>query len=344
MSSPRSSGVLPGERHRRPTGALEDPLHTAAVPADAAGEAHRRAPRHGGPAPDRQRAPDQGPHEHQVAVVRGRPRGGLPVHGAFDPVSQHLGDRHVYRVMDAEAVVPLAYPVPDDGLRLQRPGARHQAQPQQPGHDDPSPHPAPPADGYRLRSSVRGRYQSAATTPIGPWSTRRDAVPSRGAETLSRYLVAAVLSSADAQPSATARFGSAWPGKVAHPVFITNSVCSQDEVIAVSSPSFLTRATSTFCPARQIGTSAAVTAASACLTAIWPAVPPVVQPPQPNPTIIVSTPPMTAPQIPGFSHTGCTIMMSYLLAPRRIGESDPQCRRVAAGRVLDLGLLRCDAA
>src|SRR6266404_7798495 len=137
-----------------------------------------------------------------------------------------------------------------------------------------------------------------------------------------RYLVAAVLSSADAHPSATARFGSAWPGKVAHPVFITNSVCSQDEVIAVSSPSFLTRATSTFCPARQIGTSAAVTAASACLTAIWPAVPLVVQPPQPNPTIIVSTPPMTAPQIPGFNHTGCTIMMSYLLALWRMRSEE----------------------
>src|ERR1700737_2709680 len=163
----------------------------------------------------------------------------------------------------------------------------------------------------------------------GPPVTR-DAVPSRGADT-SRYLVAAVLSRADAQPSATARFGSVCPGKVAHPVFITNSVCSQDEAIAVSSPSFLTRATSIFSPARQIGTSAAVTAASACLTAIWPAVPLVVQPPQPNPTIIVSTPPMTAPQIPGFSHTGCTIMMSYLLAPRRIGESEPQCRRTAAG-------------
>src|SRR6266481_7720953 len=136
--------------------------------------------------------------------------------------------------------------------------------------------------------------------------------PSRVSGDPLRYFAAAVLRSADAQTSATARLGSACPGNVAHPVFITNSVCSHDDVMAVSSPSFLTRATSIFCPARQIGTSAAVTAASACLTAIWPAVPLVVQPPQPNPTIIVSTPPMTAPQIPGFNHTGCTIMMSYL--------------------------------
>jgi len=41
-----------------------------------------------------------------------------------------------------------------------------------------------------------------------------------------RYLAAAVLRSADAQASATARLGSACPGNVAHPVFITNSVCS----------------------------------------------------------------------------------------------------------------------
>src|SRR5512138_889437 len=132
------------------------------------------------------------------------------------------------------------------------------------------------------------------------------------------YLVAAVLSSADAQLSATARLGSACPGNVAHPVFITNSVCSQDDVIALSSPTFLTRATSAFSPARQIGTSAAVTAASACLTAICPAVPLVVQPPQLNPTIMVRTPPTTAPQIPGFNHTGCTIM-SCLLAPSENG-------------------------
>ena len=40
------------------------------------------------------------------------------------------------------------------------------------------------------------------------------------------YLAAAVLRSADAQASATARLGSACPGKVAHPVFIMNSVWS----------------------------------------------------------------------------------------------------------------------
>jgi pimeloyl-ACP methyl ester carboxylesterase len=45
-------------------------------------------------------------------------------------------------------------------------------------------------------------------------------------DTSQRYLAAAVLSSPAAQASATARLGSACPGKVAHPVFITNSVWS----------------------------------------------------------------------------------------------------------------------
>src|SRR6266853_6842527 len=74
-------------------------------------------------------------------------RRGPPVHGAFDPVSPDLGDRQVHRVTHTQAVVPLSDPVPDDGLRLEGPGARHHAQPQQPGHDDPPPHPAPPAGG-----------------------------------------------------------------------------------------------------------------------------------------------------------------------------------------------------
>src|SRR5690349_9239684 len=116
---------------------------------------------------------------------------------------------------------------------------------------------------------------------------------------VSCYLAAAVLRSADAQTSATARLGSACPGNVAHPVFITNSVCSQDDVMAVSSPSFLARATSAFSPARQIGNSAAVTAASACFIVTWSAVLLVVQPPQLKPTIMVRMLPMTTPQTPG---------------------------------------------
>src|SRR5260370_17881403 len=69
-----------------------------------------------------------------------------------------------------------------------------------------------------------------------------------------RYFAAAVLRRADAQTSATARLGSACPGNVAHPVFITNSVFSQDDVMAVSSPSFFSRATSPFSPPSQIAT------------------------------------------------------------------------------------------
>jgi len=54
----------------------------------------------------------------------------------------------------------------------------------------------------------------------------RDAAPSRVSGDPSRYFAAAVLRSAAAQASATSRLGSACPGNVAHPVFITNSVCS----------------------------------------------------------------------------------------------------------------------
>ena len=55
-------------------------------------------------------------------------------------------------------------------------------------------------------------------------ASRRDAVPSRVRGDPMRYFAAAVLRRAATQPSATARLGSACPGKVAHPVFITNSV------------------------------------------------------------------------------------------------------------------------
>src|SRR4029453_6056623 len=99
-----------------------------------------------------------------------------------------------------------------------------------------------------------------------------------------RYLATAVLRSAAAQPSATARLGSACPGNVAHPAFITNSVCSEDDVMAVSWPS-LPRATSAFSPATHIGTSAPATAASACLAATCWAVLLVVTPPHLKPTI-----------------------------------------------------------
>src|SRR5713226_6800722 len=119
-----------------------------------------------------------------------------------------------------------------------------------------------------------------------------------GAKTTQRYFAAAVLRSAEAQASATARLGSGCPGNVAHPVFITNSVCSQDDVMALRSPSFLAWAASAFSPARQIGSSAAVTATSAAFTAPWFAVLLVVQPPQLNPTIMVRMLPMTAPQTP----------------------------------------------
>src|SRR4029434_8897840 len=149
------------------------------------------------------------------------------------------------------------------------------------------------------------------------------------------YLAAAVLRTADAQASATARLGSACPGNVAHPVFITNSVCSQGDVMALSSPSFLTRATSAFSPARQIGTKAAVTAASVCFIANWLAVLPVIQPPQLNPRTIVKMLPITTPQTPGLSHARRTCM-SRLLVLRRMFENDSECRGALSGLVVDL--------
>src|ERR1700730_16949654 len=154
-----------------------------------------------------------------------------------------------------------------------------------------------------------------------------------------RYFAAAVLRSADAQTSATARLGSACPGNVAHPVFITNSVCSQDDVMAVSSPSFLARATSAFSPARQIGTSAAVTAASACFIVTWSAVLLVVQPPQLNPTIMVRMLPMTAPQTPGLSHARSPCM-EHLLVLRRTCESDSKRNGNCPAWIVDQSPLR----
>src|SRR6266566_9319464 len=144
--------------------------------------------------------------------------------------------------------------------------------------------------------------------------------PSRVSGDPLRYFAAAVLRTPAAQASATSRLGSVCPGNVAHPVFITNSVCSQDDVMAVSSPSFLARATSAFSPARQTGTSAVVTAASACFSATAYAVLLVVQPPQLNPTIMVRMLPMTTPQTPGLSHARCTCM-EHLLVLRRTCES-----------------------
>src|SRR5580704_11323391 len=157
-----------------------------------------------------------------------------------------------------------------------------------------------------------------------------------------RYFAAAVLRSVDAQTSATARLGSVCPGNVAHSVFITNSVCSQDDVMAVSSPSFLTRAASAFSPARQIGTRAAVTAASACLTATWLAVLLVVQPPQLKPTIMVRIPPTTAPQTPGLSHARCACIRPLLVLRRMVER--PECRGTLYGPVVDQGPLRSRSA
>src|SRR6185503_1748655 len=155
------------------------------------------------------------------------------------------------------------------------------------------------------------------------------------ARTLRRYLAEAVLRTAAAQISATARLGSAWPGKVAHPVFITNSVCSYDEVMALSTPSFMARAIPAFCPERQLGTSAAVTAASAWVIPIWRAVVPVVQPPQLKPTIMVRMLPSTAPQIPGLSDAR-SASMRCLLALRKVCEG-PSVERRSLSRIVDQG-------
>src|SRR4030095_3440338 len=84
---------------------------------------------------------------------------------------------------------------------------------------------------------------------------------------------------------------------------------------------FVPFAGSIFPRARQIGTSVAVTAASARLSASWLAVLCVVQPPQLNPTIMVRMEPSTAPQMVGLSHAAC-ICMRHLLLGRTIGEYD----------------------
>jgi hypothetical protein len=88
--------------------------------------------------------------------------------------------------------------------------------------------------------------------------------------------------------------------------------------MALSSPSFWPLTPSTFSWARQIGSKAAVTAASARLIATWFAVLLVVQPPQLKPTIMVRMLPITAPQIPVFNHAVC-ICMRHLL--RRLVRS-----------------------
>src|SRR6267142_2364077 len=85
--------------------------------------------------------------------------------------------------------------------------------------------------------------------------------------------------------------------------------------MALSAPSFLPLAASTFSCARQIGTNAVVTAASARCIATWFAVLLVVQPPQLKPTIMVRMLPMIAPQTPGFIHP-CWTCIRHLLVLR----------------------------
>ena len=78
-----------------------------------------------------------------------------------------------------------------------------------------------------VESGERNRRQRLLrqAEPARPSQTpSHDAVPSRVIGDPRRYFAAAVLRSADAQASATARLGSTCPGNVTHPLFITNSV------------------------------------------------------------------------------------------------------------------------
>ena len=86
-------------------------------------------------------------------------------------------------------------------------------------------------EGDRLGHIAHGQSHRADVVEAPGWhddmpDLRRDAVPPRVGEPTKGYLTAAVLSRADAQASATFRLGSAVPGKVAQPAFMTKSVCS----------------------------------------------------------------------------------------------------------------------
>ena len=89
----------------------------------------------------------------------------------------------------------------------------------------------PCIEGHRLGHIAHGQSHRADVVEAPGWHDdmphlRRDAVPPRVGEPTKGYLAAAVLSRADAQASATFRLGSAVPGKVAQPAFMTKSVCS----------------------------------------------------------------------------------------------------------------------
>ena len=89
----------------------------------------------------------------------------------------------------------------------------------------------------------------------------------------------AVFSNAAAHASATSLFGPSLPATVAQPVFVTKSRWSYDDASALSSTIFFTAAPSALDCATQIGTSAVVTAVSACTFATRAVVPLVVHPP-----------------------------------------------------------------
>src|SRR6266581_8035204 len=84
--------------------------------------------------------------------------------------------------------------------------------------------------------------------------------------------------------------------------------------------SFFPLVASTFSWARQTGTNAVVTAASARWIATWFAVLLVVQPPQLKPTIMVRMLPITAPQTPGLIHAR---FMRHLMVLGKICEWHP---------------------
>src|SRR5688500_11268148 len=140
----------------------------------------------------------------------------------------------------------------------------------------------------------------------------------------------AVFRSAAAHASATSRFGSSLPGTVAQPVFVTKSRWSYDDDSALSSTIFFFTAPSAFDLAMQMGTSAVVTAVSACTFARRAVVPLVVQPPKLNPMIIVTTLPATAPHRTGLIHTGiCGIGVLLFRFQRR--EQCAFCAGIRSG-------------
>src|SRR6185436_15157129 len=134
-----------------------------------------------------------------------------------------------------------------------------------------------------------------------------------------------------AQALATLEFGLLSPLAVAQPPASTNSRCRHVS-IACSSLSFPDALACCMKRETHDGVSATTTAALERSTASRSAVPPSIHPIQENPTIIVSTPPMTTPQTAGLSHgtlsfmRGLRVLAKKALLQHSLSDARPSAR------------------